>query len=989
MVQIINRNSKQNEDFQIVFRFIYLLLLLIMLFFSVFIYPQTSLVDNDKSYITTEKNEGTFTLSESGKSAPLHISLHDYPGIVRVVHDLQTDIFKVTNTKPEIVTDGIPDSKEIILVGTLGKGSLIDKLVEDKKLDVHDIEGKWETFIIQVIENPFPNVERALVIAGSDRRGTIFGVYDLSEKIGVSPWYWWVDVPVKKKSNIYVLPGRFTIGEPKVKYRGIFINDEAPALSGWSVENFGTDKFNHKLYEHVFELILRLKGNFLWPAMWGRAFYDDDSLNPKLANEYGIVISTSHHEPMMRAHDEWRRYGAGPWNYEKNEKALRDFWKKGIERMNGFESIITLAMRGDGDEPMSEDANISLLQRIVNDQREIIKDVTGKDIESVPQVWALYKEVQDYYDKGMRVPDDITLLLCDDNWGNIRKLPNLNEEHRKGGYGIYYHYDYVGGPRNYKWLNTNQIERVWEQMKLAYEYKATEIWIVNVGDIKPMEFPIEFFLDYAWNPEKIPAVSLPLYTRQWSKEQFGSEYADDIADILDKYTKYNSRRKPELLSPTTYSLVNYQEAERIVDEYNKLFEKANHIYNTIPGEYKDAFYQLVLHPIEACSNLNELYVTTGRNHLYAKQERALTNKLAEKVKEFFKKDEEITNYYNKILAGGKWNHMMDQTHIGYTYWQQPDFNTMPEVVEIKIPDDAKMGVAIEGSESWWPQEKVEAVLPEFDKFNQKSYFIEIFNRGKTPFYYSVQPGEDWIIVDKNSGKIQTEKRIWVKIDWKNAPAGNHTIPIKITGTEGSDIVVKAVINNPSIPELDKIKGFVESHGFVSIEAEHFSNAIETSGISWQVIPNLGRTLSSVHPVPVTSPDQSPGSISPHLQYNVYLFTEGEVTVNTYLSPTLNFHNDQGLRFAISFDNDEPQIINIHENKTFQDWEKSVSNNITIETSKHIIKEPGEHILKFWMVDPGVVLQKLVINTGGVKPSYLGPPESFNQSKINDNMGLQE
>ena len=322
--------------------------------------------------------------------------------------------------------------------------------------------------------------------------------------------------------------------------------------------------------------------------MWGRAFYDDDSLNPKLADEYGVVISTSHHEPMMRAHVEWQRYGSGPWNYEKNENALKDLWRKGIERMNGYESVITLAMRGDGDEAMSPDANVELLEKIVKEQREIIKDVMKKEIEDVPQVWALYKEVQEYYDKGMRVPDDVTILLCDDNWGNIRKLPKLNveqseipprgEKPRKGGYGIYYHFDYVGGPRNYKWLNTNQIERVWEQMHLAYEYGADRIWIVNVGDIKPMEFPIDFFLDYAWNPEKYPAESLFEYYRSWAEEQFGKEYSDEIADIISKYTKYNSRRKPELLSPETYSLINYREAETVVLDYNQLLEKANKIY---------------------------------------------------------------------------------------------------------------------------------------------------------------------------------------------------------------------------------------------------------------------------------------------------------------------------------------------------------------------------------------------------------------------------
>ena len=422
---------------------------------------------NGDKYITIEKKKSKFTISENGKSSPLLISNNDFPGVHRVAKHLQFDIVSVTNAKPEILTDNLSGNKEVIIIGTIGKNPFIDQLIQEKKLNVNEISGKWETYLITTIEKPLPNVDRALIIAGSDKRGTIFGMYDLSNQIGVSPWYWWADVPVKKQNSLYVLPGNFSIGEPKVKYRGIFINDEAPALTGWVFKRYGG--FNAKFYEHVFELILRMKGNFLWPAMWGRAFYDDDPENPRLADEYGVVIGTSHHEPMMRAHDEWRRYGkGGKWNYEKNKEGLQEFWRDGIKSMGDYESIVTLAMRGDGDEAMSPDANLSLLENIVNDQREILTEVTGKEITEIPQVWALYKEVQEYYDKGMRVPDDVTLLLCDDNWGNVRILPDINAKPRKGGYGMYYHYDFVGGPRNYKWLNTNPLARIWEQMHLTY-----------------------------------------------------------------------------------------------------------------------------------------------------------------------------------------------------------------------------------------------------------------------------------------------------------------------------------------------------------------------------------------------------------------------------------------------------------------------------------------------------------------------------------------
>ena len=922
----------------------------ILFFFLISITKNNFAAPND-SYVTTEKSEGAFTLSEGGKSSPLFVSSEDYPGVILVAKLLQTDIKNVTNAEPTLSTissEKTPEGKEIILIGTLGKNSLIDQLVKDKKLDVKDIAGKWETFLIQVVKNPFPNVDHALVITGSDKRGTIYGMFDLSEKMGVSPWYWWADVPVKKKDNVYVLPVGYTTGEPKVKYRGIFLNDEAPALSGWAKEKFGG--LNHEFYEHVFELILRLKGNYLWPAMWDNNFDDDDSLNQKLADEYGVVMGTSHHEPMMRSWKEWQKYGHGDWNYQTNDNTLREYWREGIKRMNSYESIVTLGMRGNGDEAMSETSNIGLMERIISDQRKILADVTGKDVTTIPQVWALYKEVQEYYDKGMRVPDDVTLLLCDDNWGNIRKLPNLTAKPRKGGYGIYYHFDYVGGPRNYKWLNTNQIERTWEQMHLAYEYGAKRIWIVNVGDLKPMEFPISFFLDYAWNPDKYSAESLPEYYQNWATEQFGEKYSKEIADIISKYTKYNSRRKPELLSPKTYSLTNYLEAEIVVSDYNKLAIKAEQIYESLPEEYKDAFYQLVLYPVKACANLNELYVTAAKNHLYAEQKRVETNNFANMVEELFNKDAELSHYYNKIMANGKWDHTMDQTHIGYTYWQQPDQNNMPEVKQIDIPTEAKMGVAIQGSEKWYPEDSV-LTLPEFDRFNRQVYYIEIFNQGSTPFFYSIQPGEPWVIITKTSGKIKTEDRLWISISWDRVPDGVTEVPITITSSAGGQVVIQAIVKSSVLPEGNEVKGFFESNGYVSIEATHFTNEVDSAGISWQIIPNLGRTLSAVTPVPVTSEEQIPGNNSPHLEYQTYLFSKGEVTVKAYFSPTLNFNNNpQGIRYAVSFDDEPPQIINMTPNPNPPDlnhdplWNMWVANNINIEESKHFIEKPGKHIL---------------------------------------------
>ena len=932
------------------------------------------------SYVSTQKKPGTFTLCAGGRCAPLVVSAQDHPGVLRVVRHLQTDIGRVTRMEPEIVIDQIPRAGEIVLIGTLGRSPLIDELVESGKIDLDDLSGKWEMFITQIVEKPFPGVGRALVIAGSDKRGTLFGMFDLSKEIGVSPWVWWADVPVVHRPDLYVIPGRHTLGEPAVRYRGIFLNDEEPCLGRWAVANYGG--FTHGFYEKVFVLLLRLKGNHLWPAMWWASFNSDDTLNPKLADEYGIVMGTSHHEPMMRAHAEWRPFGGGAWNYETNAEKLREFWTEGIRRMGTRESIVTLAMRGDGDLAMTDETNIELLERIVADQREILAGVTGKDITTIPQVWALYKEVQDYYDEGMRVPDDVTLLLCDDNWGNVRRLPRHDDPPRSGGYGMYYHYDFVGGPRSYKWLNTNPIARIWEQMHLSYRHGVDRIWIVNVGDLKPMEYPISFFLDYAWNPDAWPAERLPEYASLWARQQFGSAHEEEIAEILTRYTMYNSRRKPEMLEPGTYSLIHYREAETVVDDYNRLMTKAENTDALMPPEYRDAYFQLVLYPVQACANLNDLYVTVAKNRLYAQQGRAATGDMAKRAKDLFDRDAELSYDYNRIMSDGKWNHMMDQTRIGYTYWQQPDENVMPEVKKITVPGIAEMGVAIEGSKDWWPAAGGEAVLPESDPFNKQRFYIEVFNRGTVPFEYRTEAGAPWLTVTPGEGRVEQELRIWVNVDWDEAPRGRHRVPIRIQGPDGSRVTVYAAIHNPDVPRPGEVSGFVEDNGVVSMEAEHFTRAVETPAVRWLRIPDLGRTLSGMTPMPVTARAQTPGGDSPRLEYRMHLFGAGEVEVHAYFSPTQNYLDTEGLRYAVSFDDLPLRIINVHVHDTIPDWKyprtwnEAVGRNIKIMTSIHRIETPGEHVLKFWMVDPGLVLQKIVVDAGGLKPSYLGPPESY-------------
>jgi hypothetical protein len=948
-----------------------ILLALGIIFFSNIVEVYSS---ESEPYVSFVHKNGWYCLADRGKVATMLASSEDFSGVLKVVQLFREDISRVVQINPELVIDKLPKAEQIILIGTIDKNPLIKRLIDEKKLDLSALKGCNEKFISCVVKNPFPGVKEALIIAGCDKRGTIYGMFDLSSRMGVSPWYWWADVPVQTQSAIYIEPGQHTDGEPAVRYRGIFINDEAPALSRWSQEKFGG--FNHRFYEKVFELLLRLKANYLWPAMWGNAFNDDDTINPILADENGIIMGTTHHEPMLRAQQEWKRYGKGEWNYEKNDSVLREFWRDGIRHMGKHESIISVGMRGDGDLPMTEASNIALLEKIVSNQRNIIKEVTGKDPSTVTQLWALYKEVQDYYEKGMRVPDDITLLLCDDNWGNIRLLPKQNEKPRSGGYGIYYHFDYVGGPRNYKWLNTIQIARVWEQMHLAYEYGADRIWIVNVGDIKPMELPISFFLDYAWSPANYTLEGMEKYTEQWAKQQFGEKHAKSIAHLLTQYTNFNNRRKPELLSPETFSLLNFHEADSIVKDFNELVNQATIINNELPREYRDAFFQLVLFPVKACANLNELYVTIAKNRLYAMQGRTLTNTLAAESETLFANDAELCKEYNKTLGNGKWNHMMDQTHIGYTYWQQPPENKMPAVDRISLLQGPIPALAHEGSAKFWLTDTNTIITDKIDPWKKNNYSLDLFNRGNEPFNFSISVDAPWLHSIPKEGTITDEQNIQFNIDWSKVPAGVNETSVKISSSTGTRFQVIVPVINPAILHSGKINGFIESGGYISMEAAHFSRSFASQPYQWIIIPNLGRTNSGVTLFPVKWEELLPDNSAPHLEYDLYFFNPKDIRLSVYVSPTQNFTGGDGLRYAVSFDNDKPVIINLHSDRSLAVWEKSVAENVNITNTQFSLDKPGAHILKVWMLDPGIVFQKLVIETTKIGNTYLGPPESY-------------
>ena len=941
--------------------------------------------------VSENSDPGSFPLVRDKHAAPLFLDGTDYPGVLRAGGDLQADIERVTRIKPALSTNSGPSGKVALIIGTLGKSPLIDSLAKSGKINADAIAGQWESFIIATVDHPVPGVDQALIIAGSDKRGTIYGIYEISEQIGVSPWHWWADVPPQHHTQLFVKTGTYVQGPPVVKYRGIFINDEDPCLGGWSRAKYGG--LNSKMYSHMFELLLRLRANYLWPAMWGKAFNEDDLLNPKLADEYGIVMGTSHHEPMIRAQAEWtkhhKEYGNGEWNYLTNEEGLKKFWTDGIERNKNYESLVTVGMRGDGDLAMPDaggfEANKKLLEKIITDQRQILAEHMKPEVTNVPQLWALFTEVQKYYDAGLKLPDDVTLLFCDDNVGNLRRLPMPAERKRSGGAGIYFHMDMNGGPFSYKWLNSNPLPKIQEQMNLAYEYGATRIWIANVGDLKPLEIPLEFFIRMAWNPAAMTKDDVANYQLRWAEREFGKKHAAEIADIVVRYAKYNGWRKPELLKPDTFSLINYREAERVSQAWNDIVAKAQRLNEVLPTEQKDAYYELVLHPTLACGNLVDLYIAAGRNALFAQQGRASANAEAARVRELFKQDQDFSDYYNQKLAGGKWNHMMDQTHIGYTSWQSPKTNIMPTATDLILPDSSDFGVAVKGAVAAWPGAKEEPTLPPFDSLNRQRSYLEVFARGSKPIQFRAAVGQPWIVLteEKAPGAGQ-DRRLWVDIDWDKAPTGQARGTITISGS-GRPVTVKLTAIKATDEQAREAQGcFGGLTGPISIPAAEAAANIPVDGVRWEKLPDYGRGQAAMEIFPVTADTIQPPNPAPRLEYPVYFPRAGAYDVDLITSPTLNVIPHRGLGVAVSIDHQPPQVVNAFTPNTYKSedflgraYNVNTRNNDRVMHFKQAVGTAGKHTLKITMVDPTVVVMKIVIHDAPLPSSYFGPPERLN------------
>jgi hypothetical protein len=824
----------------------------------------------------------------------------------------------------------------------------------------------------------------------------------------VCSWNWWADVPVRKSANIFALPVETHQGPPSVKYRGTFINDEAPALSAWVHGKYGP-KYNSEFYKRVFELLLRLKANFLWPAMWfgyphpGNSFFVDDPLNQELADRYGIVVSTSHHEPMQRAMNEWfdEPYNEpeGSWSWIKNKEKITRYFEEGADRAKSYESVITIGMRGDGDRQMDAEKPQEVLKEILATQRRIIADCYGKE-DGVPQLIALYKEVQEYYENGLEIPDDVTLLFADDNFGTIRRLPTEAERTRRGGAGIYYHLEYVGEPRSYKWLNSNSLAKVWHQLDQAHRRGANQIWVFNVGDIKPLEIPISFVMSLAWDMNAMTLGDLPGFLEPFFARTFSTALAKPCADLILRYDKLVGLRKHEHIEPETFSLINYSEASNIQARWNDLLSDAETVNTKISPQTQPAFFQLVLHPIKASQIYVSLQISRARNALYALQRRNTANHFFEKSISLFKSDFALSEEYHSLLDG-KWNHIMRQPHLGYrSTWHAPSRDMLSGLCLVQTsqasnPIAGHMGVAVDGHAGVRPglcNEESDRTHPSrrdlvagvtmrvMERYGMGERGFETFLRGPKKVEWRVASPVAWMCVRPASGVLDPnvedhDCRVRVEVDWDAVPEGFDGEVILVVESDLGDYEhVHVPVQHRSIPQ--NFTGHVESDRSVSIPATHYTNKDEL-GV-W-IHKYLGREEGGA----ITFRQDSQTDVkSCELVYPFYIFTPTrQAVVKLYFTLTLDTHPTSRATYSIALD---AQDLGMHElvqspgrkGELPPGWLECVMDCVWIKTHEVDLSEIGAHILKVSLYDENMALEKVIIDLGGVRESYLGPPESF-------------
>ena len=633
--------------------------------------------------VSTTPDAGSFALVTDAAVATVRVDAKDAK-VVRIAADLfAADVRRVTGRTPSVETGDAKAAGPTVIVGTLGGSSAIDALVTAGKLDVSAVRGKWEAYQLAVVKEPSPGAADALVVVGSDRRGTAFGVMALSEAIGVSPWYWWADVPPLKRATLHVRFPSTIVDAPAVKYRGIFINDEDWGLRPWAAKTFDPTFGNigPKTYEKVFELMLRLRANLLWPAMHpghggspGSTEFGSVDENIKLADDWAIVMGASHAEPMNRNNVWYDQKANGPWRYDTNRDAIKKYWEEWAKNRGAFDAMWTVGLRGIHDSgmqgPKDTPSRVKLVEQAIVDQRELLAKYAGRPAEQIAQAFVPYKEVLTLYRAGLKVPGDVTLVWPDDNHGYVRQLSSPDEQKRSGGAGVYYHISYWGVPEDYLWLNTTPPALMWEEMSKAYDNNARTAWVVNVGDIKPGEVGMDFFLRLAWNPAAWGADGQMKFLTDWATRTFGPDHAADIAAVMDEYYRLNFGAKPEHLAASKYYQSGTAPAGR-AERFAKLVEKVNALEAAAAADQRDALFQLVVYPVRTAAAMHERWRSTDPARALAAWESIQND----------------TRTYNETISNGKWRGMMSANPRGLSVFAKP--GAKPTTTPASMPAKAR------------------------------------------------------------------------------------------------------------------------------------------------------------------------------------------------------------------------------------------------------------------------------------------------------------
>lgn len=949
-----------------------------------------------------------------------------FPGVIRVTEKVAHDVELVSGKKPQILVEKeIPETLEssgedwTIIAATKGKSSFLKKLEEAGSAELKELEQKRECYAWIFPEIKNRTKSNLLVIAGSDKRGTIYGLFHLSEMLGVSPFVDWCGLMPPKQEKIELREDMACISkEPSVRYRGFFINDEWPAFGNWCNHNFGG--FNAKAYDHVFELLLRLKGNYLWPAMWSARFADDGPglLNAELADEYGIIMGMSHHEPCLRQGEEYKYlrgknsvYGDA-WNFRTNREGITKFWEDGLKRSGKFENVITVGMRGEADTAiMGKNAtledNIQLLRDVLKTQKKLIQEHVNPDLTRVPRMIALYKEVEEFFygdekTKGLMGAEeleDVILMLCDDNYGNLRTLPTEEMRKHAGGYGMYYHLDYHGWPVSYEWINSSYLPKIWEQMSMAYDFGVRELWMVNVGDIATQEFPLSFFLDMAYDFDRWGSRALNCtqeYTRKWVRQQFGSveeETQDTIADILEQYTKIIHRRRPEALNPETYHPVQEKESSRIFEEAEQLLKKLQDVYETIEKtnpQNLSAFIALVYYPAFGTMNLVKMQILAGWNHYYANLGAVCANDYGDEVERCMEQDRKAVEMYHQ-MDQGRWYGMGMSQHIGFTHWNEDECRN-PVVMRVIPLKKRSILVAADGTAqhaegSPWLDNTMK--LKDFLNPDCTRASVTLYSRSdlkaeykvlKKPGWLSVEPMEGWL-----DGVSQKKVRLNLTLIKQRLPETNQdTIQdsLEIATPEGKcEITVPVYTGNLQ----DKKNVFVDTMGYLSIEAAHYVNSVpgnyKDRQVKFENLQGYGKTNSAMKAFP-SDACTVPGQDAPYLEYQFVLEESGTYEAEFYMQPSNPVTRENQLLYAVRINEEMTETVNAVE-KDYQvgdqaeKWAEGVLSQIRRQTVS-IKCRAGFNTLRVYHVTPGFVLEKIVIYPMGEKPqeSYLGPAETY-------------